>query len=128
MDLTRTQILNGTYVYPSDLIKLKPTKHFIERLEERGIGLDCIPTLVRVTKDNIHSGKTDDGKELVSVVVRLKYSTNRYVFLAFNPIDGGLKTLWFREKGGKNGDRGSRSVDSSTEQAVRDAGTEDEVL
>jgi hypothetical protein len=98
MDLTRTQILNGSYIYPNDLIKLKPTKHFIERLEERGIGLDCIPTLVRVTKDNIHSGKTDDGKELVSVVVRLKYNTSKYVFLAFNPIDGGLKTLWFREK------------------------------
>ncbi len=99
MELTRTQILNGKYIYPSDLVKLHPTKHFIDRLEERGLGLDCIPTLVRVTKDNIHSAKTEDGKQLNSVVVRLAYSATRYIFLAFNPFDGYVKTLWFRDKG-----------------------------
>lgn len=98
MELTRTQILKGNYVYPNDLVKLRPTKHFLDRLEQRGIGVDCIPTLVRVTKDNIHSGKTEDGKELVSVVVRLKYTKYRYVFLAFNPFDGAIKTLWFKDK------------------------------
>ncbi len=98
MELTRTQILKGNFVYPSDLVKLYPTKHFIDRLEERGLGLDCIPTLVRVTKDNIHSGKSEDGTRLTSVVVRLVYNTSRYLFLVFSPIDGGLKTLWFRDK------------------------------
>lgn len=101
MELTRKQILNGNFVYPSELVKLYPTKHFIERLEERGLGLDCIPTLVRVTKDNIHSAKTENGKELNSVVVRLAYNTKRYIFLAFNPFDGAIKTLWFRDKNGK---------------------------
>ena len=101
MDLTRTQLLQGNYQYPADLIKLKPTKHFIDRLEQRGIGLNCIPTMVRVTKDNIHSGKTGDGRELKSVVVRLKYSTTKYIFLCFNPFDGGLKTIWFRDKNKK---------------------------
>jgi len=103
MELTRTQILKGNFVYPNDLVKLHPTKHFIERLEERGIGLDCIPTLVRVTKENIHSAKTEDGLRLNSVVVRLSYSSNRYIFLAFNPFDGGMKTLWFRDRGNKKG-------------------------
>ena len=98
MELTRTQILQGDYKYPSKLVELKPTKHFLARLEERGIGINCIPSLVRVTKDNIHSGKTEDGKTLNSVVVRLKYTYHRYIFLCFNPFDGGLKTLWFREK------------------------------
>jgi len=101
MDLTRTQLLKGDYVYPNDLIRLKPTKHFIERLNERGIGIDCIPSLVRVTKDNVHSAKTDNGRELRSVVVRLKYSSTKYIFLCFNPFDGGLKTLWFRDKNKK---------------------------
>jgi len=54
--------------------------------------------MVRVTKENIHSGKTEDGKTLKSVVVRLKYSPTKYIFLVFNPFDGGLKTLWFRER------------------------------
>jgi len=101
MDLTRTQLLKGEYIYPEDLIYLKPTKHFVERLEQRGLGLECIPTMVRVTKDNVHSAKTDNGKELRSVVVRLKYSSTRYIFLCFNPFDGSLKTLWFRDKNKK---------------------------
>jgi len=97
MELTRRQILKGKYIYPDDLVKLYPTKHFVDRLEERGLGLDCIPTLVRVTKDNIHSAKTEDGQKLISVVVRLVYSKSKYIFLAFNPFDGGMKTLWFRD-------------------------------
>jgi len=101
MELTRKQILRGDYLFPNDLVKLYPTKHFIERLEQRGLGLDCIPTLVRVTKDNIHSGKTEDGKKLSSVVVRLSYTPAKFIFLAFNPFDGGLKTLWFKERNKK---------------------------
>ena len=113
--------MNGNYVYPSELVKLKATKHFIERLEQRGIGVDCIPTLVRVTKDNIYCGEAD-GKELVNVVVRLKYSTTKYVFLCFNPRDGALKTLWFRDK--KSND-GRENTGKDSEQAVRNDRPED---
>lgn len=118
-ELTRTQIVTGNYTYPSDLVKLIPTKHFISRLEERGLGLDVIPTVVRVTKDNIHSGKTEDGKILKSVVVRLKYNHRSYIFLAFNPNDGGLKTLWFRERraSGSRSRRKTTAVED-TQQAV----------
>lgn len=98
MELTRTQILRGSFSYPEDFIKVYPTKHSIARLEERGLGLDCIPTLIRVTKDNIHSGKTEDGTTLCSVVVRLAYGRHKYIFLAINPQDGGIKSLWFRDK------------------------------
>lgn len=98
MELTRTQILRGKFIYPSELVKLYPTKHFAERLEQRGIGLDCIPSLVRVTEGNIHSAKTEDGSKLNSVVVRLDYSATKYLFLAFNPFDGAIKTLWFRDR------------------------------
>jgi len=120
MSLTRTQILTGNYVYPSELVKLKTTKHFVERLEQRGIGVDTIPTLVRVTKDNIYCGEQGDGKELVSVVVRLHYNTSKFLFLCFNPIDGALKTLWFRDKSKRN-DSGEQSRPNEvSEQAVRD--------
>jgi hypothetical protein len=118
-ELTRTQILERNLPFPSDLVKLIPTKHFLARLEERGLGLDIIPTMVRVTKDNIHSGKTEDGKTLRSVVVRLKYNATKYIFLAFNPNDGGLKTLWFRERR-TNGSRRRRkgTARESFKQAV----------
>ena len=118
MDLTRTQLLKGNFIYPNELVKLVPTKHFIERLEQRGLGIDCIPTLVRVTKDNIHSGKTENGKELYSVVVRLKYN-NKYLFLCFNPFDGAVKTLWFRDKSKRNVNR-TQIPHTISEQAVRD--------
>lgn len=112
IDLTRRQILEGNYEYPTDLVTLIPTKHFMERLEERQLGLDCIPTVVRVTKDNIHSAKTLDGVRLTSVVVRLNYTNYQYLFLVFNPYDGGLKTMWFRPKNVKNEKRSHNRGDS----------------
>lgn len=126
MSLTRTQILTGNYLYPKELVKLKTTKHFIDRLEERGIGVNCIPTVVRVTKDNIYCGEAD-GNELTSVVIRLNYNSSRYVFLCFNPKDGGLKTLWFKEKGRLNDNRGRQTPNQDSGQAVRDLGGENEV-
>ena len=86
------------------MVNLIPTKHFIERSKERSLGLSSIPTKVRVTKKNIHSGKSEDGRNLASVVVKLNYSTRKYIFLAFNPNDGGLKTVWLRERR-KDGNR-----------------------
>jgi hypothetical protein len=99
--------LSGTYEYPDDLITLKPTRHFLDRLAERKLGLDCIPTQVRVTKNNIYRAKTEDGSRLTSVVVRLKYTYNTFLFIAFNPYDGGAKTLWFRDRHGNDVSIGS---------------------
>jgi len=89
-------------IYPSRLIRLIPTKHLLRRLEERGIGLTCIPEYVRVTEQNIHSGKTKDGRRLKSVAVKLNYSTVYDLYLSFNPFDGALKTMWFRRKVNEN--------------------------
>lgn len=101
--LTRNQILDMGLTYPSRLVRLIPTKHFIKRLEERGTSLTCIPEYVRVTEKNIHSGKTADGKRLKSVAVKLEYSPVCDLYLSFNPFDGALKTMWFRRK--NNGNR-----------------------
>ena len=97
MTLSRKDILNGDYKYPDSLIKLKPTRHFQQRIKERDGGLSCLPSYVRVTKDNIHSGKTKDGIHLNSVVVRLKYTSDKFLFIALNPYDGGAKSFWFRK-------------------------------
>lgn len=116
-ELTKTQILARKIIYPSNLVKLVQTKHSIGRLEERGIGLDCIPTMVRITEDNLHSGKTKDGKRLASVVIKLRYNSRTNIFLAFNPYDGACKTLWFRERR-SNESRRRRADVESTQQAV----------
>lgn len=96
MNLTRHQIVNGSYVYPDDLITLKETNHFKTRFEERTFGLAMMPTRVRITKDNVHSGKTRDGTTLNSVVIRLKYSS-KWMFLCFDPYDGVVKSIWFKD-------------------------------
>ena len=106
-ELTRRQLLEKKFQFPSEMIKLIPTNHFTARLEERGLGLACIPTLVRITEDNVHSGKTKDGKTLSSVVVRLEYNKRLNIFLALSPKDGALKTLSFRERR-RDGSRGRR--------------------
>lgn len=102
--LNKNQILDMDLTYPSKLVRLIPTHHFRKRLEERGIGLTCIPQYVRVTPQNIHSGKTKDGKKLISVAIKLHYSTLYDLYLSFNPFDGALKTMWFRKKN-KNDNR-----------------------
>lgn len=98
IELTRKQILEGKYEYPKGYITIKPTNHYLERLEERGIGLACVPWTVKVTKDNIYSGKTWDGKNLTSVVIKLKFSRWEDVFICLNPFDCGGKSIWFKEK------------------------------
>lgn len=127
MNLTRKQLLDGSYIFPKDLVELWPTKHFVERLEQRGIGLDCVPTVVRVTKDNVHSAKSE-GNKLTSVVVRLVYGKYKYIFLCFDPNDGGLKTLWFKEKGGYNGSGRRRPDNQNSRQTIRDIGSETKIL
>lgn len=102
MNLTRKQILREKYKYPSDLVRLKPTTHFIERLQQRGYSLNCVPTMVRVTDSNIHSAKINENNSIVSVVVRLNYSSSKFIFVCFNPNDGALKTLWFKDKRNEN--------------------------
>ena len=127
MELTRAQILEGGYKYPRNLVQLIPTKHFLSRLIERGIGINCIPTLVRVTPENIHSGKTANGKTLYSVVVRLEYTYHRYIFLVFNPYDGALKTLWFKERF-RNESRRRKTGSETSRQAVSNNRSEDVFL
>jgi len=98
MNLTRTKLLEKKYNYPKGFINLKYSRHFQERVDERCLGFDCMPTMVKITEDNIHSAKTIDNKTLSSVVVKLKYNNDKYVFIAFNPFDGGAKSFWFQRK------------------------------
>lgn len=118
MELMKKQIREGQYKYPHDLVKLKPTKHYLARLEERGIGLECMPTLVRVTENNLHSAKTNDGVHLHSVVVKLDYNYNRWLFLCLNPYDGGVKSMWFRDKTKRYANRWNKVNERDSKQTI----------
>lgn len=119
--LNKFQILEGKYLYPEDLIELIPTKHFWDRLIEREEGVLLIPTKVRVTPENIHSGKSRDGKTLHSVVIRLEYNKFRLIYMCFNPYDGGLKTVWFADK------KKYRNHDTNVQTTMHQANSEQTV-
>ena len=96
--LSRGEVLKGNYKFPLELVRLKPSLHFKKSLENRGLELDCIPSMVRVSRDNIHSAKTIDNIHLTSVVIRLSYTSCKYMFICLNPYDGAGKTIWFKRK------------------------------
>lgn len=98
MWLTKQDVVKGKYHYPKTDINLIPTKHVLLRMKQRGLDPSKIPNTVNVNIDNIHSAKTYDGICLQSVVIKIKFDDKRYLFLCFNPNDGGLKTTWFRSK------------------------------
>lgn len=96
-DLTKEEIL-GKYYFPKGFIKLNPTNHCIERLNERGYGLDFLPSVVRITESNLYSGKTSNNRSLCSVVVKLEYTPKKHLFLCINPFDGAVKTVWYGDR------------------------------
>lgn len=96
--LTKEQVLAGGYHYPKTTIPLIPTNHVLRRIKERGVDYHQIPKYVNVTRDNIHSAKTYDGISIQSVVIKMIFDSENYLFLVLNPFDGGLKSAWLRSK------------------------------
>jgi hypothetical protein len=116
--LCRSELLGGAYQWPGHWIQLRWSAHARKAIEERGLAQNSIPTVVRISKDNIYSGRTEDGKTLNSVVIGLKYSYRRFLFLALDPVTGTLKTLWFRNEQFRGRNRQSAVCDSGAEAPV----------
>ena len=94
----RNQILENNMNFETDFINLKYSFHANQRLEERLSGsLIVKPSVVKVTKNNIYSGASNDGINLYEVVVRLRYKPSEWCFLVFLPHNGFVKTVYFRE-------------------------------
>jgi len=84
------------------LISLQLSKHCLRRIEERVDGeFPIVPTMVRITKDNICSGRSQDGKKLSSVKIRLDYKRDKWMFLVICPFSGVVKTLYINYKDAK---------------------------
>lgn len=96
--LKRDEILKGNYRYPKINLNLIPTTHALEMIKMRALESDKIPTNITITRKNIYSAKCKDGKNLYSMVIKINFDSKRSLFLCIAPFDGGLKTLWFKEK------------------------------
>jgi len=124
--LGRKQLLKKHVDYP-DIMELKYTKHANERLRERTTGeLILAPKWLRITRDNIYIGKLK-GHRLTDVVVRIKYKEGVWMFLAIDPIDKVVKTIYFRnaEKNTfKERDERIEQIQENIEEACKNYGTE----
>lgn len=101
-NLSRKEILNGGYKWREGLITLKLSKHAQRRVEERILGeLVIVPSMCRITKENLCSGRSGDGKSLTSVKIRLNYKKDQWMFLVICPWTGVVKTLYINYKNAK---------------------------
>lgn len=96
--LSREEILEGGYTIPDHFISLTQTEHVKDRIKERGGGIVFIPTKVKVTRENIYSAETADNITLDSVVVRLRYTKTKNLFMCIDPVSNALKTIWFKDR------------------------------
>lgn len=103
MKLTKDEIKQ--YQWPDDFIRVWPTVHSINRLTERGLGLEFIPNYVKMTPTNVHAAEMNDSNKLKSVVIKLLYGRYKWLFLVINPRDGAIKTIWFRDRKVNYGNR-----------------------
>jgi len=99
--LSRKEVIDG-YKWREGLIPLVLSKHAQRRIEERVEGeFIIVPTVVRITKQNICSGRSKDGKKLSSVKIRLDYKNDKWMFLVVCPNSGVVKTLYINYKDAK---------------------------
>lgn len=101
--ISREDILSGRFSYPKNLISLRKTNHFIQRMRDRSFDLDVMPSVIRATPSNIYSGKVNRNNSITSMVLRINYTISKWMFLCINPNTGAILTFWFKEK--KNGNR-----------------------
>ena len=84
------------------LIPLSLSKHAQRRIEERVDGeFPIVPTMCRITRENICSGRSKDGQRLSSVKIRLDYKKDKWMFLVICPSSGVVKTLYINFKDAK---------------------------
>lgn len=98
---SRSKILTEGIKWREGLIPLKHSKHSQERLKQRIKGEFVVcPTMVRITKDNIHSGVVKGGK-LSEVKLRLSYNWDTWLYIVIIVWTGTIKTLYLCSKIGK---------------------------
>lgn len=98
--VSRKEILAG-FKWREGLIPLSLSKHAQRRVEERVDGeFPIVPTVVRITRNNICSGRAK-GKKLTSIKIRLEYKEDKWMYLVICPNSGVVKTLYINYKDAK---------------------------
>ncbi len=117
-NLNRKEVLEGGYEYRTGLIPLILSKHAIRRIAERIDGeFIIVPSVARITKENICSGRTKDGKFLTNIKIRLDYKRDKWMYLVICPSSGVVKTLYINYKDAKKENEARERQGIEEEQA-----------
>lgn len=90
-------------IIPKDIIlKLRYTNHAKERMERDNYKLIVIPSVVKLTTDNVIEAYTEDNINLKKILIRVSYDRNRDIVLVLQPEfkKSGAKviTFWLNNK------------------------------
>lgn len=100
-EYNRKEIIEG-FKWREGLIPLRLSLHAKRRIGERMLGeFVIVPTMCRITPKNVCSGRSKDGKRLLSIKVRLEYTRDKWLFLVICPDSGVVKTLYLNYKDAK---------------------------
>ena len=130
MNVGRREILEGNWKYRKDLIPLIFSLHAKKRMEERVEGqFMVVPTMARITKENICSGQAI-GDKLRAVKIRLDYSRHNWMFLVICPSSGVVKTLYIdgKKKAPKKEQNSEENKVSRTNRTGEAGRSKDEII
>lgn len=125
--LTRKEIINN-WKWREGMIPLLLSNHAKRRVEERMLGeFIIVPTVCRITKNNICSGRTLDGKKLSNIKIRLEYTKDKWLYLVICPGNGVVKTLYINYKDDKKNapferDKTVKKGEGTEEECCEDEG------
>lgn len=122
-EYNRREVISN-FKWRKGLIPLRLSNHAKRRVEERILGeFVIVPTVCRITENNICSGRSKDGKKLISVKIRLEYTKDKWLYLVVCPDSGVVKTLFLNYKDAKK-EKASRERQGIEEECCEEIGVE----
>lgn len=90
-----------TLIIPEILVNLQYTGHAIERQQNRIGGLKAIPSIARITKENVFEVSTENDIDCKKVLIRIPYDRKRDIVLVLELLSqekAKVITFWLNNK------------------------------
>jgi hypothetical protein len=92
----------ASLVIPEVLLDLRYTRHAEERKNRDDYKLLVVPTVIRITKQNIVEAVTEDNATLKKATIRVEFDRTRDIVLVLEPLFNVTKakvvTFWLNNK------------------------------
>ena len=109
--ISKNRVFNDSHLEEDRCVRIWYGYHAKNRLDERGKGnLSVRPEWIKLSRNSLVKGYLNDEFKLVKFVVKVSYSYREDLYLVLvqslvNPEHYFVKSVWFRNKPLKNGNR-----------------------